>query len=173
MGKGRGYYDQIADGYDELHGAEQVRKLRIIREHIPKKGLVLDIGCATGLSILLGNVMGLDPSMNLLRQSKIPVVQGVGEFLPFRNRCAECVICVTALHNFSDYKKGIEEMARVSANQVIISLLRKSRQYKGMVEEMKKRLEVKAIIEDALDDIYVCEVPKKAAALKMKVGISS
>jgi ubiquinone/menaquinone biosynthesis C-methylase UbiE len=150
------YYDRIAQGYDALHGEEQRRKLSIIKGFIPKGASILDVGCGTGISGMLGNIVGIDPSIGLLRQAKIPTVQGVGEHLPFKDFSFDAVICVTALHNFSDYQKGLAEMERVSKGKVIISLLRKANEYLSIEREIKKTFSVEDIIEDPADMIFVC-----------------
>jgi len=152
----KNYYDSIAEGYDSLHGEEQLRKLSIIGQHIPKGALILDVGCGTGLSTILGNVIGIDPSRGLLKKARIPVVQGMGEHLPFKDGCVDAVICVTALHNFSDIEKGIKEMVRVSKGVIVVSLLRRSREYQTIRKVMGSVCRVDSIIEDSLDSIIVC-----------------
>ena len=60
------YYDEISEGYEELHTEEQLKKMAVIKAKIrPKKeDLLLDIACGTGLSSDFNcNVIGLDPAI--------------------------------------------------------------------------------------------------------------
>ncbi len=70
------YYDILAPSYDELHGFEQLKKIVAIQElikidndlHLDSEMVLLDIGCGTGISTLMLNILcaGLDPSSELL-----------------------------------------------------------------------------------------------------------
>ena len=153
---GAAYYGSIAEGYDRLHREEQLRKLAIIGQFIPKSALVLDVGCGTGLSSTLGTIIGVDPSRGMLLHAEMPVVQGVGERLPCRDSSADVVICVTALHNFSDVGAGIREMARVSKGRVIISLLKKAKELAAIEKRIRGAFVVQDVAEDSLDRIFVC-----------------
>ncbi len=154
------YYDQIAGSYGELHGEEQKRKLAIISQFIPPSARILDVGCGNGLSEMLGNVVGLDPSIMLLKQAKIPAIMGVGEALPFRDCSFDVVISLTALHNFSDFRKGIAEMRRVAKKQVIIGVLRKAKSFREIEGCIRENVVVEGKIEDAMDCIFVCRKEK-------------
>ena len=46
------YYDEISEGYEELHKEEQEKKIELIKQHLkvnPEEKL-LDVGCGTGLT---------------------------------------------------------------------------------------------------------------------------
>jgi SAM-dependent methyltransferase len=74
-----GFYDYVADGYDELYDAEQ---FRIENEQIARViepaavGSILDIGCGTGLLLDMfpdrknENYVGVDPSRKMLEKLK-------------------------------------------------------------------------------------------------------
>jgi len=66
------YYSKIADGYNELHSEEQVKKVkRIIKELNIGRESVLDVGCGTAFySNLFYNYTGLDSSKGMLRKAK-------------------------------------------------------------------------------------------------------
>lgn len=155
-GNGAAYYNSIAKGYDRLHRKEQLRKLAVISRFIPAGALILDVGCGTGLSAILGRVVGVDPSREMLLHAEMPVAQGVGEQLPFKDGSADVVICATALHNFSDFKAGMREMARVSRGRIIISLLKKARGFAAMEKRIRGAFIVQDVAEDAIDRIFVC-----------------
>lgn len=154
------YYDSIANGYNALHGEEQLRKLKIIKKclprNFPKNGLILDVGCGTGISKMLGNVVGIDPSKKLLIRSEFPVIQGIAEALPFSDRTFDAVISVTALHHCKDIKKAIVEIKRVAKGTVVLSILKKSKYYPLLESEIKKQFRVKGTIDDPIDSIFMC-----------------
>jgi ubiquinone/menaquinone biosynthesis C-methylase UbiE len=71
------YYDSIAQGYNDLHAAEQLEKVKIVYNLLAtdpefafdSKILIIDVGCGTGIStsILPNPRIGLDPALELLR----------------------------------------------------------------------------------------------------------
>ena len=68
------YYNEIAEGYNELHKEEQLNKLKIIKENIEinKTDKLLDVGCGTGISSDFDcNVYAIDPSEELLKQNPV------------------------------------------------------------------------------------------------------
>src|SRR3989338_7587038 len=95
------YYDTIASGYSELHREEQLKKIALIKKHIPfhEKWKILDVGCGPYFADFLGTVIGIDPSFQLLKiaKKKISVALGKGEVLPFRTDAFMAVISITAL----------------------------------------------------------------------------
>ena len=157
------YYSQIAQGYEELHREEQLGKLKIVLERIPyeKTDKVLDVGCGTGLSTLLFNCpkFGVDPTLELLQQAKsrMPVVQGHGEDLPFKDNTFSIVICLTALHNFSDPEKALLEMKRVGTGKFVISILKRARAFEELMKQVSQNFKVKEMLEDPRDIILFCE----------------
>ena len=68
------YYNEISEGYDELHGEEQVNKAKIIADKLAldKNDKLLDVGCGNGvcLDLFKCDVTGVDPSEKLLEQYK-------------------------------------------------------------------------------------------------------
>ena len=104
------YYDEISRGYDELHKQEQLNKLKIINSNIKihKSSKLLDVGCGSGVSSNFKCfAVGIDPSMELLKlnKNKMKILE-IAEALPFKDRSFDYVICITAMHNFSDIKKS-------------------------------------------------------------------
>ena len=83
------YYDDIAEGYDELHFEEQKKKAQIILKEIKikKKDTLLDVGCGTGkvTELFPCKAWGVDPSEKLLAKAKIPHLKGTAEQLPFED----------------------------------------------------------------------------------------
>lgn len=154
------YYNNIAIGYNALHEEEQLRKKRLILSLLPQiTGYMLDVGCGTGLS-LQKNTIGLDPSYDMLLQAKkkkhLLLIQGYGEYLPFKDKSFELVQCITALHNFDDWKKGLSEMKRVSQKWMILSLLKKAKEYPQIIVAVRQTI-VKTV-EDQHDTIFLCRL---------------
>lgn len=133
------YYDKIAPGYNELHKDEQLAKIRIIlREVDLNNHTVLDVGCGTALySYLFRYYTGLDNSQGMLDQANAKVVLGEAENLPFEDKSFDVVISITAIHNFKDYKKAISEMKRVARKKIIITLLKKAKNFEEIKNELK------------------------------------
>ncbi len=157
------YYSGIAQGYEELHKDEQLGKLKLVLERLPykKTDKVLDVGCGTGLSSLLFTCrkFGVDPTFELLQQAKprLSVVQGIAEHLPFRDNAFDIVICLTALHNFTDPLRGLLEMKRVGTGKFAISILKRAKQFEELMKMVSKTFKVKEMLEDPKDFILFCE----------------
>ena len=123
-------YESIAEGYNELYEEEQVEKLEEIKKRIKVKesDLLLDVGCGTGIStnFFKCKSVGIDPSREMIKRGKGILVEAEAEHLPFKSNSFNIVLSVTALQNFKDYKKGVEEMERVSKGKIIITVLKKA-----------------------------------------------
>lgn len=157
------YYDEIAKGYDELHGEEQLRKLGLISSSVDLNpdDLLLDVGCGSGLAFDFFDCkyVGLDPSFELLKRSEGFVVQGVAESLPFRDDVFDVVLCVSAIHNFDDPVRAVEEMLRVGKDRFVITVFKKGDESKvsrlvGLVEDF---FDVQIRLEDEHDLIFFCK----------------
>ena len=101
------YYDQISGGYKELHQEEQQKKIQIINQvlDIKETDLMLDVGCGPHFGNFNCTVLGIDPSIELLKQAVIPVALAKAEKLPFNDNTFDIVISVTAIQNFDDIKQ--------------------------------------------------------------------
>lgn len=118
-------YDSVAELYDRRYrdhrygGVE--RKLQAFS--VPDGMAVLEVGCGTGhwLSLLeKGSVraVGIDPSRAMLHRAretapKAELVQGVAEALPCSTGSFDRVLCVNAVHHFSDPLAFVAEASRV------------------------------------------------------------
>lgn len=163
------FYDAIAEGYDELHMAEQLRKmsdiLAALGSDIPKKAeKLLDVGCGSGISTSVWSCdcTGIDPSEKLVdvakkNYPKKKFLVGKAEELPFPDDSFDMVICVTAIHNFADVRKGISEMKRVGKKKFVITILRKSGQAEDIEKLVILNFKVKKIVMEEKDIIMVCE----------------
>lgn len=156
------FYDDIAEGYNELHGEEQLRKYRIIKEQLQLLGdaRVLDVGAGTGIGHEIIPNTGIDPAAKLIAQhpNKESVV-GPAEQLPFPDNSFDAAISVTALHH-TDFRRALTEMLRVSRGPIAVSLLRKSATTQQTLDYMDQHRELfgeLTVIEDDKDTIVIAK----------------
>ncbi|MFA6089645.1 MAG: class I SAM-dependent methyltransferase [Candidatus Woesearchaeota archaeon] len=126
------YYDATSKNYDELYGEEQLKKIAFIKQHItiPDDYFVLDVGCGSGVSsALAANVAGIDPSVELVKlanKKNITAICASAEDIPFEDKHFDAVISLTAIQNFYDIKKSLEEIKRVGKKLFILTILKRS-----------------------------------------------
>ncbi|KAF0120473.1 MAG: type 11 methyltransferase [bacterium] len=89
--------------------------------------MVLDIGCgraieATELAKRGGKCLGLEPSRKMINYAQkyitdndmeVTLIQGAGEYLPFKTASIDKILCKGALDHFLSPSKAVEEMVRV------------------------------------------------------------
>ncbi|MBU1199008.1 MAG: methyltransferase domain-containing protein [Nanoarchaeota archaeon] len=157
------YYNEISKGYDELHGEEQLKKARIIRDKIEFKrsDKLLDVGCGNGayLDIFDCDVTGIDPSEEFIEQYKgtHQIMIGKAEALDFVDDYFDIVISITAIHNFDDIKKGLEEIKRVGKTKFVFSVLKRSQKFEEIEKLINELFSVKEKVEEDKDIIFFCE----------------
>ncbi|UCH89337.1 MAG: methyltransferase domain-containing protein [Thermoplasmata archaeon] len=159
------YYNELAEGYDELHGEEQSKKFEILQKHIDFKpeALVLDVGCGTGLSSehVQSRIVGSDPAVKLLTQARgrlLHLTLCRAEQLPFKSNTFDYVIAMTAVHNFKNLESGLTEIARVCKNTAVISVLRRSPKYEQIMASIKNiynSWQTQRLETDKFDDIFI------------------
>ena len=138
------YYDEIARGYDELHKEEQLAKLDFIKslQLIFQGDRLLDVGCGTGFSLDYFShikAIGIDPSKKLLEQYKgeQKTLVASAEELPFSNNYFDIIISVTAMQNFTDIPKSLNEIKRCGKERFILSMLKHSPKRELVVSQLK------------------------------------
>ncbi len=153
-------YDDTAGSYSELHGDEQLAKLKIIKENINpgKNDRLLDVGCGTGLSSGFECfVVGVDLSIGMLRHNlSEKKILASAEMLPFKSGTFDYVISVTAIHNFAEIGNSISEIKRVGKNHFVLSVLRKSKKYNLICSMLRENFGMEKSIEDDKDTIFFC-----------------
>lgn len=159
------YYDKISEGYNELHGEEQLKKARIIADELKVKPdeTLLDVGCGTGIATELFNCKktGVDPAKDLLAQCKFKTINVGAESLPFPDKSFDYVISITAVHNFHSIQKGIEQMFRVAKDVVVISVLKKSKHLELIKSLLEENGKIYKTIEEEHDIIFFCRAIKR------------
>ena len=153
------YYDGIAGSYKELYGEEQINKLNIIKKNIKisKSTKILDVGCGTGISSgFKCFIVGVDPSSESLRQNKSIRVMSIAEALPFKDNIFDYVISITAIHNFTDIRKSIEEMLRVGKHNFVLTVLKKSKKFDSIKRLIEKKFMIDKMMEEDKDVIFFC-----------------
>ncbi len=155
------YYGQIAESYNELHGEEQIAKARIVLQNltISPNDSLLDVGCGTGIATELFpcRKTGIDPSAELLKSAKFKVIVGKAESLPFPDNSFDIVISLTAVHNFDNPRKGLEEMKRVSKRDIVISVLKKSSRFADIEKFINELFKITKRVEEVHDVIFFCK----------------
>ena len=101
--------------------------------YVAKKmhGLLLSVGCGTGIIereiAKEGNeIICLEPSEEMVKlaRSRVEVVEGYAENMPFRDGMFDGVFFITSLEFVNDYKKAIEEAHRVlKENGVFLAMM--------------------------------------------------
>ena len=121
------YYDLISPSYEELHKEEQLKKIAIIKDNFPFSGsdIVLDLGSGPGFLELDCTVIRLEPSIQLLRKAGGLCVQGIAEKLPFKDKCFDKIVSITAVQNFDDIELAVREIKRVCRGGIVLSFMRK------------------------------------------------
>jgi len=153
------YYNSISESYNELHREEQLSKIRLIKDNLKIKNqdLLLDVGCGTGIFAEEFNCIkiGIDPSIEMLKQGKNAFyIQACAENLPFKDNSFDFVISVTAIHNFKNLRKGLEEIKRISKKDVALSILKRSSKLDEIKNNIKGLFKIIKIIDEDKDLIF-------------------
>lgn len=115
-------YDTIGINYAHLRQPDP-RIARRIKAALGDAQTVLNVGAGTGSYEPSGTrVTALEPSLEMIRQrptSQTPVVQGCAENLPFDDKSFDASMAVLTIHHWSDQKKGVAEMRRVTKGKIV------------------------------------------------------
>lgn len=128
-------YDLTAHIYDMRYAEEQTAKIDAALKsfNLQKNGLVLDVGCGTGL--LFGHVtkksrmiVGLDISRKILFQAKkrseefqnVHLIQADADNTPFRDEVFNYVFAMTLVQNMPNHVRTLDEVKRVARKNATI-----------------------------------------------------
>lgn len=158
------YYNAISNGYKELYHEEQIKKIKLVLNFIPRKGVILDLGAGDGvLNQFISKdvkLVSFDLSEELLKlnpNSNENKIQGNCENLPFNNNSIDFISTFTMLQDIPNPIKAIEEIKRVLKNnsKCIISYLILAENNILIYEKIKELFEIQQEINEQKDTILV------------------
>jgi len=157
------YYDEIASGYEELHKNEQFNKLAIIKNQlrVSPTTKLLDVGCGTGWAVEFFDCHfeGIDPSQKLIDiglKKGLDLKKASAECLPYKNESFDTIISVTAIQNFDDINRGLDEIKRVAKTDIVITTLKESPKLQEIENSIRERFVVMDTIENEHDLFFFC-----------------
>jgi ubiquinone/menaquinone biosynthesis C-methylase UbiE len=156
------YYDEISEGYEELHRGEQLKKVELIRKHLKvnPNDKLLDVGCGTGLTTESWECKryGVDPAKQLLAKARskgeIEYKLAPAEDIPYPDNYFDVVVSITAIQNFQDVEKGLREIKRVGNGKFVLSFLKKSSKREMIEGLIRKLFKVRDVVEEEKDFIF-------------------
>ena len=158
------YYDSIASGYEELYKEEQEKKIAFIKPYlkVEKDNKLLDVGCGTGISTEPWDCerVGIDPSSKLIEIGRklrpdINFHVGCAEELPFPEDYFDVVISLTAIQNFDDLQKGLDEIKRIGKRIFVLSFLKGVKNRDEITRAIEGTFDVKSVLEEEKDLFFV------------------
>ncbi len=171
------YYDSIAEGYDELYGEEQKKKMDIVKANIEIKPdtKILDIGCGSGISSDFDCIcVGIDPSKKLIekaieynkkRNEKIKKkrdhkyivakAEDIAE-LGFKDNEFDYILCISAIHHIKELEINLKEIKKIGKS-FVFTVLKKMSQKRKIINRIKENFKVNKTIEEEKDLILFCE----------------
>jgi SAM-dependent methyltransferase len=129
------------------------------------EGTVLDVGCGPGkfrfqLDPSKVRYVGLDP-IALPGVGEFPFVQGLAEYLPFKDRTFTDIVVLAALDHFRDLDRFLSEARRVLVETGRLHIMQSIHEVKGPVSAVKVVVhKVKDALEEGLSTRHGREVPK-------------
>ncbi|MCW3994508.1 MAG: methyltransferase domain-containing protein, partial [Candidatus Bathyarchaeota archaeon] len=167
-------YDLTAHFYDMRYAEEQTAKIEAVMESISmeKEGLVLDVGCGTGLlfeyiSHKAEAIVGLDISRETLLQAKkcakkftnVHLILADSDNVPLKEDVFVYVFALTLIQNTPNPLKTLNEIKQVSKENAVI-----------VVTGLKKKFPVKAF-KRLLHDAGFGVIAVKSESLKSHVAV--
>jgi ubiquinone/menaquinone biosynthesis C-methylase UbiE len=170
-------YDSTATLYDERYAEEQESKYHAALADAKPAGLVLDVGCGTGLFLKhvssgAASVVGVDISKKLLQKARnhakelgnVDLVQSDADYLPFKNNQFNAVFSFTVLQNMPKPLETLQEVRRVVRNAAVVTVtgLKKSFSIDALEELLRDAaLQIVSVKDDEKLKCYVALCLKK------------
>ncbi|MEZ0248769.1 MAG: class I SAM-dependent methyltransferase, partial [Thermoproteus sp.] len=127
-------YDRLPEVYERMNAAMTWGQVDRWRKQLaallrPDAARVLDAGCGPGnmtrhLLLPTRHVVGLDYSVEMLKALRFDIdkVQGVFEFLPFRDDAFDAAVLAYSLHAARDLERALAELTRASREVAAVSM---------------------------------------------------
>jgi SAM-dependent methyltransferase len=115
-------FDRIGTGYSQIRRADP-RLAQAIAAALGASHRILNVGAGAGSYEPVGrDVVAAEPSLVMLGQhGGERRVQAVAESLPFGSDRFDAAMATLTVHHWSDLRRGVEEMRRVSRRQVVFT----------------------------------------------------
>lgn len=115
-------YDTIGLNYADLRRPDpRIRKM--IDAALGDAETVLNVGAGAGSYEPDGRrITAVEPSREMIAQRKASdatVIQGYAEDLPFEDNAFDAAMAVLTIHHWTDKKRGVAEMRRVTRNRIV------------------------------------------------------
>jgi SAM-dependent methyltransferase len=116
-------YDTIGVDYSSLRRPDP-RIAEAIHAHLKGAASVLNVGAGAGSYEPTDlRVTAVEPSAAMIKQrpaGDAVVVQAAAEDLPFEDKFFDASMAILTVHHWSDVRKGLREMRRVTRGKIII-----------------------------------------------------
>ncbi len=116
-------YDTIGINYSDLRKPDSRIETAIGRA-LGSAKTVLNVGAGAGsYEPADRQVTAIEPSAEMIRQrgaSAATAIQGYAEDLPFDDNAFDASMAVLTVHHWTDQRKGLEEMRRVTRGPVVV-----------------------------------------------------
>ncbi|HLD88701.1 MAG TPA: class I SAM-dependent methyltransferase [Candidatus Nanoarchaeia archaeon] len=173
-------YSHLSNSYDELHRLEQERKIKLILNsiEIKKSDKILDVGCGTALILDclkdfnkdFREYAGIDNSSEMLEIARkrikkekkvrrnIKFIQADAENLPVKDKSFDIALSITAIHNFKNPEKALDEIIRATKKTAVVTILKKSSRFSEIKNEIRSKFDVVREIGDDKDVVFVLKM---------------
>ena len=88
------------------------------------------------------------------QRDKIEYKLAPAENIPYPDDFFDIVVSVTAIQNFDDVEKGLNEIKRVCKNKVVLSFLKRSPKNEIISSMIKELFKIEKVIEEEKDLIF-------------------
>lgn len=116
-------YDTIGVNYANLRQTDP-RLAALVHAQLGDARSVVNVGAGTGSYEPADlDVTAVEPSAEMIRQrpkDAAPCVQATAEDLPFDDNSFDAAMAVLTVHHWSDQRKGLRELRRVSRGPVVV-----------------------------------------------------
>jgi ubiquinone/menaquinone biosynthesis C-methylase UbiE len=166
MSNAKGYYDEIAGGYNLLYGEEQLNKWVAARQLIEfsPQDRVLDVGCGTGLitaeiAKLVKQVVGIDFSKNMIENAvTVPNTRYViadAIKMPFPDKSFDKVMSFTVMQDIENKTAFLRQIKRISRGLVLLTLQKRGKDINKLRKLLSKHFKIIKFLEEEKDYIFL------------------